>query len=79
MRRCLAALAIFAASPCAAQQADQQFLNRAIQALQTQRNGALDAQATAEARLSLALDEVTQLKDRVRKLEGEKAAPPAKE
>lgn len=50
---CLIALtAVLVSSSAMAQQPDPAFLQRAVQALQSQRNAALDAQAVAEAKVA---------------------------
>lgn len=52
-----------------AQQADPAFLQRAITAVQTQRNLAMDAQAVAEAKLSALTEELTKAQARIKELE----------
>ena len=62
-----------AANPALAQQRpDPDFLTAAITAMEAQRNSALNAQATAEARLMQANKEIAELKA---KLEPKKEAP----
>jgi TolA-binding protein len=53
----------------AAQQADPAFLQRAITAVQTQRNLAMDAQAVAEARVASLTDDLTKAQARIKELE----------
>lgn len=57
------------ASSAYAQQPDPQFLQRAISAVQTQRNLALDAQAVAEAKVIGLTEELDKAKTRIRELE----------
>lgn len=58
------------ASPALGQQApDPAFLQRAITAVQTQRNLALDAQAVAEAKVATLIEELAKAQARVKELE----------
>src|SRR5438874_1400178 len=66
------------AVPCTKTFTETAFMAKAIATLQQQRNGAADAQASAEARASLLADEVTKLTARVKELET-KYEPKAKE
>lgn len=69
-RTCLivvAALAISSASY--AEQADPAFLQRAVQALQAQRNAALDAQAVAEAKVAGLTEDLNTAKLRIKGFE----------
>jgi hypothetical protein len=73
----LAILLLLAASPAfAQQQPDAQFLQRAIVALQTQRNQALDAAAGAEARAAGLADDLAKAQARIKELEQKQEAPP---
>lgn len=55
------------------QQPDPAFMQRAIVALQTQRNNALDAQLVAEARLQGVTDELAKANAKLKELEDKKA------
>lgn len=66
------ALALLATPALAQQQPPPAFLEKAIAALQTQRNNALDAQAAAEARAALLAEELTKAKARITELEAPK-------
>lgn len=62
-------LLLLLAAPALAQQtADPAFLQKALQALQAQRNAALDGQAAAEARAALLTEEVDKLRKQVEDL-----------
>lgn len=66
------------ASAGTAQQADPAFLQRAITAVQAQRNLAMDAQAVAEARAASLTDDLAKAQARIKELEktvGEKEKP----
>ena len=65
MRYALAAFLMLAAPAFAADQPDPVFLQKAVVALQAQRNAALDAQAVAEARAAQLTDEVAALKKQI--------------
>lgn len=69
MRAALIALLILLASPVFAQQPDPIFLQKAITAVQTQRNLAMDAAAVAEAKLAQATEELTKANARIKELE----------
>ena len=66
MRKIAFAIALLV-TPALAQQAppDPAFMQKAIVALQAQRNAALDAQAVAEARASVLAEEVATLKKQI--------------
>lgn len=54
-----------------AQPADPAFMQKAITALQAQRNFALDQQASSEAKAQMALEEIARLQAQVAKLTSE--------
>lgn len=56
-------------APAVAQQPDAAFLQRAISAVQTQRNVAMDAAAVAEARVAAVTEELNKAQARVKELE----------
>ncbi len=56
-------------APAAAQQPDPAFLQRAITAVQTQRNLAMDAAAVAEAKVATVTEELNKAQLRVKELE----------
>lgn len=62
-------LILLTTGPALAQQADPAFLQRAITAIQAQRNLALDAQAVAEARVAMQTEELTKAQARIKELE----------
>jgi hypothetical protein len=75
MKRLLVAAALLAASPALAQQqADPAFLNRALTALQAQRNAAMDQAAGEKARADGLADDLAKAQARIKELE----KPPAK-
>jgi peptidoglycan hydrolase CwlO-like protein len=59
----------FSASTASAQQADVSFMQRAITALQTQRNTALDQQAASEAKVSGLTEDLAKSQAKVKELE----------
>ena len=59
--------------PVLAQQPDPAFMQRAINALQTQRNNALDAQALSEAKLAGATEDLAKANARIKELEAKKS------
>ena len=70
----LAILLTILSTPAFAQQQDPtEFLQKALTSLQTQRNAALDNQAGAEARLSIATDKISKLEAELKALK--EAAP----
>lgn len=62
-------LLVVLSAPAAAQQPDPMFLQRAIAAVQTQRNVAMDAAAVAEAKVAALTEELDKAKVRVKELE----------
>ena len=72
MKRFILASILLTTPALAQQRPDPDFLVLAITALENQRNSALNAQATAEARLMQANKEIAELKA---KLEPKKEAP----
>lgn len=62
-------LGLLVSGPALAQQADPEFLQLAITAVQTQRNLALDAQAVAEARVAMQTKEIAKAQARIKELE----------
>ena len=62
-------------TPAFAQQDQTEFLQKALTSLQAQRNAALDSQAGAEARLSIATDKINKLEADLKALKD--AAPKA--
>jgi hypothetical protein len=56
-------------APAAAQQADPAFLQRAVTALRTQRNLAMDAQVVAEARAAGLAEDLAKAQVRIKELE----------
>lgn len=72
----IAILLLLIASPVAAQQqADSQFLQRAVTAVQAQRNLALDAQAVAEAKAAVLAEELTKAQAKIKELEAKTDKP----
>lgn len=69
MRLIVLALAVLFSIAAQAQQPDPVFLQRAIAAVQTQRNMALDAAAVAEAKAVLITEELNKVQMRVKELE----------
>lgn len=71
MRLILIVAALALASPAFSQQAplDSAFLQRAIAAVQTQRNVALDSAAVAEAKVSGLTEELAKANARIKELE----------
>lgn len=69
MRLIALALAVLFSTVVQAQQPDLAFLQRAIAAVQTQRNMALDAAAVAEAKAALITEELNKMQMRVKELE----------
>lgn len=65
----VAVFLILFTSPVWAQQPDPAFLQRAIAALQTQRNAAMDAAAVAEAKVAAVTEERDKAQARVKELE----------
>lgn len=63
------------ATPAYAQQPDIVFLQRALGAIQTQRNAALDAQAIAEAKASGSADELVKANNKIKELEDKLNSP----
>jgi septal ring factor EnvC (AmiA/AmiB activator) len=57
------------ATPALAQQPDPAFMQRAINALQTQRNNALDGQAAMEARLAGLTEDLSKTNAKIKELE----------
>lgn len=71
--RLIFVLFLLLASPAFAQQApDPAFLQRALTALQTQRNVAMDSAAVAEAKLAAMADELAKAQARIKELEPKK-------
>jgi hypothetical protein len=67
---------LFLATPALAQQSnDPLFLNRAISALQQQRNQAWDAAAVAEARAAGLADDLAKANARIKDLEPKPSVP----
>jgi hypothetical protein len=74
----IALLFMLAASPAfGQQQPDAQFLQRAIAALQAQRNQALDAAASAEARAAGLADDLAKAQTRIKERGPPKPGVPA--
>lgn len=70
MKRALIALCLFAATPALAQQApDPVFLQRALTAMQAQRNQAMDAQAISTAQAAGLADDLAKAQARIKELE----------
>ena len=69
------ALLFVPAAGSAQQTPDPAFLQKALTAMQAQRNQASDAQAVLEARLSMANEELAKAKDKIKEMEA-KAKPP---
>ena len=57
---------LVAATPTLAQQPDADFLTKALSSLQAQRNGALDAQAVAEAKAAQATEKAAKLEEQLK-------------
>jgi hypothetical protein len=64
------------ASGAVAQQADPQFLQRAVPVLQAQRNQALDAAAAQQARADGLADDLAKAQARIKELEQKQEPPP---
>jgi uncharacterized small protein (DUF1192 family) len=84
MRAILALALMLAVAPALGQQQQQQqqdpaFLQRALGALQAQRNAALDGQAAAEARVGMLTEEVARLTAELKQQKQNTGAAPAKE
>lgn len=62
-------LSLLISSPAFAQSADPAFLQRAITAVQTQRNLAMDAAAVAEAKVSTLTDDLAKAQAKIKELE----------
>lgn len=62
----------FAQAP-ASNAPDPAFMQRAITALQTQRNSALDAQALSEAKLAGVIEDLNKANTRIKELEAKKS------
>lgn len=76
MKTVLAAIFCLAAWAGFAQQApDPAFLQRALSALQAQRNAALDSQVVAEARAAGLTDDLAKATARIKELETKPEAP----
>jgi Ni/Co efflux regulator RcnB len=73
----VAAVLFSATASNAQQQPDPAFLQRALTALQTQRNQALDMAAAQQARADGLTDDLAKAQSKVKELEAQ-AAPPAK-
>lgn len=70
MRAFIFAIVIAAsAAPAFAQQPDVAMLQKAIVAIQNQRNQALDAQASSDVRAAMLVEESVKLKARIQQLE----------
>lgn len=69
MRLIALALAVLFSTAAQAQQPDPVFLQRALAAVQTQRNMALDAAAVAEAKAALITEELAKVQVRIKDLE----------
>lgn len=80
-RYLLAAVLMLSALPVAAQQppvaADTAFMQKAIGALQAQRNEALDRLTGAEARLAIVADDLAKANAEVARLKSKYEQPPA--
>ena len=68
----LSTSAAFAQAP-ASNVPDPAFMQRAITALQTQRNSALDAQALSEAKLAGVIEDLNKANTRIKELEAKKS------
>jgi hypothetical protein len=81
MKIATVAVILAIASPAIAQQQpDPAFLQRAVNALQAQRNQALDAAAIAQARAAGLTDDLAKAQERIKELEPREGdAPPLKE
>ena len=62
-------------SPTFADQPDPAFLQKALSAVQAQRNQAADVQAALEARLAIVSDDLSQAKKRIKELEDKSPSP----
>ena len=67
-KKVLIVSAIVFTTPALAQQIDSAFLQRALGVLQTQRNNALDAQASAEARAAGLVEELAKANAKIKEL-----------
>jgi len=79
MKRLVLASLLFAATPAfAQQQPDPAFMQRALNALQAQRNQALDAAAIADAKAGGLADDLAKAQARIKEMEAPKDAPAKK-
>jgi TolA-binding protein len=69
LRIVLLVLLFWTTSFALAQQADPVFMQRAISALQTQRNSALDAQVVAEAKVTGLTEDLNKANAKIKELE----------
>lgn len=69
MKKIMIAAVLLASPAFAQQQPDPRFMQRAIAALQSQRNQALDAAAGAEARAAELADDLARAQARIKELE----------
>lgn len=76
MKRLIVA-ALLLSSPALAQQQppDPAFLQRALAAMQTQRNQAMDSAAVLEARLATTADDLAKANARIKEMEAKKQDP----
>lgn len=74
----IAVTTAFISSSALAQQGDPAFLQRAVQALQAQRNVALDAQAVAEAKVAGLTEDLNKANLRIKGFEDKPAEPDKK-
>jgi len=65
----LAGSIVLVSNTVQAQTNPTEFLSKAIVALQAQRNNAMDAQASSDAKLSQALDQLKSANDKIKELE----------
>lgn len=76
VKRILSALFLFSAMPAFAQQApDPAFLQRALGAVEQQRNQALNSQAVAEARAAGLSDDLAKAQARIKEMETKSEKP----
>lgn len=75
LRVCVLFLVLVSSTAFAQQQPDPAFLQKAIVALQAQRNQALDAYAVDEAKIATLNEEIAKANTRIKELEPKPEAP----
>lgn len=73
MKKIVISLGLLLTSPAFAQTPDPAFMNKALASIQQQRNSAMDAAASAEARVALLQDELNRMAAKIKSMEDERA------